>query len=82
MALFFIPSMTDTKIIEEEIIKPLITTDKIIEDVSSMISASSISAEKEVMTAIKELNRGETLLLLKGETQAYIINTSKTVKSI
>ena len=82
MALFFIPSMTDTKIIEEEIIKPLITTNKVIEDVSSMISASSISVEKEVMTAIKELNRGETLLLLKGETHAYIINTSKTVKSI
>ena len=75
--LFCIPSITDTKIIEEEIIKPLITTDKVIEDVSSMISASAISAEKEVMTAIKELNRGETLLLLEGETQAYIINTSK-----
>ena len=33
VALFYIPSMTDTKIIEEEIIKPLITTDKVIEDV-------------------------------------------------
>ena len=33
--------------------------------------------EKEVSTAIKELNRGETLLLLEGETHAYIINTSK-----
>ena len=39
VALFYIPSMTDTKIIEEEIIKPLITTNKVIEDVTSMISA-------------------------------------------
>ena len=77
VVLFYIPSMTDTKIIEEEIIKPLITTNKVIEDVTSMISASAISVEKEVMTAIKELNRGETLLLLEGETHAYIINTSK-----
>ena len=77
VALFYIPSMTDTKIIEEEIIKPLITTNQVIEDVTSMISASAISVEKEVKTAIKELNRGETLLLLEGETRAYIINTSK-----
>ena len=76
-ALFYIPSMTDAKIIEEEIIKPLITTNKIIDDVTSMISASAISVEKEVKTALKELNRGETLLLLEGETHVYIINTSK-----
>ena len=32
---------------------------------------------RKLSTAIKELNRGETLLLLEGETHAYIINTSK-----
>ena len=75
--LFFIPSMTDAKLIEEEIIKPLITTNIVIQDVPSAISASSISMEQEVKNAIKELNKGETLLLLEGETHVYIINTSK-----
>ena len=49
----------------------------VIQDVPSAISASSISMEQEVKNAIKELNKGETLLLLEGETHVHIINTSK-----
>ena len=45
VALFYIPSMTDTKIIEEEIIKPLITTNMVIEDVTSRLVKCHICGE-------------------------------------
>ena len=76
--LFYIPSMADTMLINEEIIKPLIMSTKVIEEITSSISVSSIQEEKEVQKAIKELNTGSTLLLVEGEEQGYIIKTDKT----
>lgn len=76
-ALFFIPSLTDTNLINEDIIKPLIMSEKIIEDIPSAVSVSAIKQEKEMRKAIQELNTGETLLLLEGEPYAYVIKTSK-----
>src|SRR3954452_10691724 len=43
--LFYIPSLTDAKLIDEEVIKPLIITDKVIQDVPSSISVSDIREE-------------------------------------
>ena len=64
-ALFYIPSLTDSKLIEEEIIKPLIMSGKVIEDIPSFVSVSSIYEETELCKAIKELNTGDTLLLVR-----------------
>lgn len=77
VALFYIPSLTDAKLIDEEIIKPLIMNDNVIQDVPSSISVSAVSEEKEVDKAIKELNTGNTLLLVEGEVKSYIIHTAK-----
>src|SRR4051812_46400015 len=74
--LFYIPSLTDTKLIDEEIIKPLIMTDKVIQDVPSAISVGAVREEKAVSKAVKELNAGNTLLLFEGQTQTYIIQTA------
>ena len=63
-ALFYIPSLTDTKLIDEEIIKPLIMTDKVIQDVPSAISVSAIE-EKAVSKAVKELNAGKPYYWLR-----------------
>lgn len=75
--LFYIPSLADAKLIDEEIIRSLITTVEVIEDVRSAISASGVSDVREINNAIKELNTGETLLLIEGQAQGYIIKTSK-----
>ena len=75
-ALFYIPSLTDTRLIDEEIIKPLIMSDKVIEDISSSVSVSAIQEEKDMNKAIKELNTGDTLLLVEGQPCCYIISTA------
>jgi spore germination protein KA len=74
--LFSIPSITDSKVIEEEIIKPLLTTYKAMKDIASIVSVSAISKEKDVNQTVKSLNTGESLLLLDGERTAYLFRTS------
>ena len=44
-ALFYIPSLTDVKLVDEEIIRSLITMNQVVQDVPSSISASAISEE-------------------------------------
>jgi spore germination protein KA len=75
-ALFYIPSLTDAMMIDEEIIKPLIMNDNVIEDVTSAISISAVSKETEIEKAIEELNTGNALLLVEGQAYAYIISTA------
>ena len=75
-ALFYIPSLTDSKLIEEEIIKPLIMSGKVIEDIPSFVSVSAIREETELCKAIKELNTRDTLLLVDEHCQCYIIGTA------
>lgn len=75
-ALFYIPSLTETKIIEEEILKPLMMNQFESEDIASSISVSAIREEKEIKKAISELNTGDTLLLIEGQTRVFIIGTS------
>jgi spore germination protein KA len=76
-ALFYVPSMTDDKLIDEGIIKPLIMTTKAIIDLPSAISASAVGVENDITKAMKELNSGATLLILEGLTKAFIIQTAK-----
>lgn len=76
-ALFYIPSLANTELIGEAIITPLATTDKCIEDVPSSIGVSSIRVEKEKCKVVEGLNAGDTLLLIEGEFQAYVIITEK-----
>ncbi len=74
--LFFVPSLTDIQLIQEQIIKPLIMNEKKSE-IPSCISISTIKEETCMKKAIEELNSGETLLLVEGETKAFIIKTGK-----
>lgn len=75
--IFYVPSMTDTNLVDEDIIKPLIMNENIPENIQSAVSAASIMEEKEISKAIKDINTGETLLLIEGEPMGYIIKTSK-----
>ena len=75
--LFYVPSMTDAQLIEEAIIKPLITTNQVIFDVPSLISAGAVSEEMAINKAVKELNTGETLLLFEGEAQGFYYQNFK-----
>lgn len=74
--IFYIPSLTDTKLIDEEIIKPLILATSEIIDIPSAISISAIKEEKMISGAVSELNTGATLLLVEGINVIYVLNTS------
>lgn len=74
--LFYIPSLTDTKLIDDAIIRPLIMNDKEITDVTSAVSVSAIRTESEIDKAVKDLNTGDSLLLVEGQRHAYIIKTA------
>lgn len=79
VVLFFIPSLTDATLVQEDIIKPLIMNDKQTEDLSSAMSVSSIKREKKIRTAIEEMNTGETLLFIEEDPEAFVIKTSKSI---
>ncbi|WP_237389762.1 spore germination protein [Bacillus sp. USDA818B3_A] len=74
--LFSVPSISDSYVIEEEIIKPLLSSSTNSKDIPSMVSVSSINETKEVKEAVKSLNIGETLLLLEGSRTVYLFRTS------
>lgn len=76
-AVFYIRSLSDVKLIYEEIIKPLITANNSFQDVPSSIGVSAISEEKEITKSVRGLNTGATLLFVEGETQVYIIETEQ-----
>lgn len=75
-ALFYIPSLTDSKVIDEQIIKPLIKGNKEIGEIPSLVSVSAVKEEELVKQAIDDLNVGDTLLLIEDENRAYIMKTS------
>lgn len=77
VVLLFIPSLTDATLVHEDIIKPLIMSDKPIEDVSSAISVSGIKRERKIRAAIEEMNVGETLLFIEEDPQSFVLKTSK-----
>jgi spore germination protein KA len=78
--LFYIPSLTDTKLIDEEIIKPLILAPKEIIDIPSAISISAIKEEKKISGAVSQLNTGATLLLVEGINVIYVLRTSAAAR--
>lgn len=75
--IFYIPSLTDVKMVDEHIIKPLLMErGQSAKEVAFIISASAINEEKSLNKAIEDLNTGNTLLLIEGESLCYVINTS------
>lgn len=78
VAIFFVPSLANTSVIDEEIIKPLILGENTshTHDIASMVSGSAIKKETVIKKAIKEVNTGDTLLLIEGDRTSYIVKTA------
>jgi spore germination protein KC len=80
-ALFYIPSMTDAKIIEEEIIKPLITRNKVIYPVEIRV----LSVPSMIDYAVNKENQKKLKMALestmKENTEKLIEKTQKEFKS-
>lgn len=73
-ALLFISTITDVKSIEENILKPLTentSSTKHVRDVVSVQMVHEISIFKD---AVKNINKGNALLVLEGEAGAYVFD--------
>lgn len=73
-ALLFISTITDVKSIEENILKPLTentSSTKHVRDVVSVQMVHEISIFKD---AVKDINKGNALLVLEGEAGAYVFD--------
>lgn len=73
--IFYIPSLADAKMIDEQIMKPLIMVEHPITNISSAISVSALNEVLEINLAIKDLNTGDTLLLVEGDARGYVIKS-------
>src|SRR5690625_2925108 len=73
-AIFFIDTITNTDIIDNYIMNPLLfkhDPSKNIEDVIPVKSFAKVTAIKEV---ISEINSGQVALFMNGKPEAFIIN--------
>lgn len=73
-ALLFISTITDVKSVEESILKPLTentSKNKLIRDIVSVQMVNEIYSFKD---AVKDINKGNALLLLDGEAKGYIMD--------
>ncbi|WHX39976.1 spore germination protein [Mesobacillus sp. AQ2] len=73
-ALIFISTISDVKSIEENILKPLAentSANKKVKDVVSIQMVHEINVFKD---AVKDLNKGNALLILDGEAWGYVLD--------
>ncbi|WLR55792.1 spore germination protein [Mesobacillus subterraneus] len=73
-ALVFISTITDVKSVEENILKPLTentASNKMVKDIVAIQMVHEITIYKD---AVKELNKGNALLILDGESKAYVMD--------
>lgn len=73
-ALIFISTITDVKSIEENILKPLAENTSANKKVRDVVSIQMVQEIEVIKDAVKDINKGNALLLLDGEARAYILD--------
>lgn len=75
-AVLFISTISDTKDMEERVIKPLLlNTDSSIE-MNQVIQSQTLSELKFIKDVLTEVNRGNTVLFLEDKAVAYVMDTA------
>ncbi|MDY0406049.1 spore germination protein [Virgibacillus sp. 179-BFC.A HS] len=76
VATLFIKTITDENIVDKEIIKPLTlsTEDKKIDDI---LTGPSVKKNNQMKDIINAVNQGNTAVIVDGELEAYIVDSSK-----
>ncbi|RKQ15604.1 spore germination protein [Oceanobacillus bengalensis] len=75
-ALLFISTITDTKVIDEYVIEPLLKNQDSEVKIDDLVSVPSISKTTAIADICTEVNNGSAVLFVDEETQAYILNAS------
>ncbi|WP_163969707.1 spore germination protein [Oceanobacillus halotolerans] len=72
----FISTITDTNIIEQHIIRPLIENSAESKSIKDIVSVQTVATESQIKKILSKINSGNAALLIDGEEQAQIFNVS------
>jgi spore germination protein KA len=75
-AIIYISSITDTKMMEDSVIKPLMANQDASIKIEDLLSANSVHSLLEVRDILKQLNSGNCALFMDGEAKGYSIGVS------
>lgn len=75
--LFFIDTITDTLIIEQSIIQPLLANTDESLTIDSIIQTKTIEITDLQNDCMQAINRGDTVLFIENSNKAYILSTIK-----
>ncbi|MBT2679112.1 spore germination protein [Bacillus sp. ISL-35] len=73
-ALIFISTISDVKSIEENILKPLAENTSANKQVKDVVSIQMVHEIDVFKDAVKDVNKGNALLLLDGEARGYVLD--------
>jgi spore germination protein KA len=73
-ALLFISTITDVKSVEENILKPLTENTSSTKHVRDVVSVQMVDEVSFFKDAVKDINKGNALLILEGEAWAYVLD--------
>lgn len=73
-ALLFISTISDVKSIEENILKPLTENTSANKKVKDVVSIQMVHEIEIFKDAVKDVNKGNALLILDGEAKGYILD--------
>jgi spore germination protein KA len=73
-ALIFISTITDVKSIEENILKPLTENTSGKKQVKDIVSVQMVHETTYIKNAVKEINKGNAVLIVNGEAVAYVMD--------
>ncbi|SOC10629.1 spore germination protein KA [Ureibacillus xyleni] len=76
-AVLYISTITDTTIIEDHILRPLLQNKDANKTIENIISAPTITNVQVIEDIITNLNLGNTVLLIEGFEEAYVFSTAK-----
>ncbi|MFD2445368.1 spore germination protein [Bacillus sp. CGMCC 1.16607] len=75
-ALLYISSISDTKIIEDNVIKPFQKNVDSSKKIRDLISAEYFTTEHKIKDVLEGVTKGNTALFVEGENIAYMINAA------
>jgi len=75
-ALFFIDTITNTQVIEDHVIRPLLQNNDDSKQLEDIISIQSITTKQQIGDILTEINNGNAVLFIDGQTDAYIISAA------
>ncbi|WP_442598877.1 spore germination protein [Neobacillus sp. D3-1R] len=76
VAILYISSIIDTKIIEDNVIKALQQNNDPSARIENIISAESVNILQKIEDILKEINKGSAALFVEGEAEAYLIGAA------